>query len=109
MPKYAEEIIYTYHRPVADAENVYPKIRDKAKELALLMRELCPPSRELSLARTKLEEVVMWANAAIARQPAYLKAIADGDPLEAALKERDRIAKVRAANPGAKNQTITYP
>ena len=27
----------------------------------------CPDSRELSVALTKLEEAVMWANAAIAR------------------------------------------
>lgn len=29
--------------------------------------ELCPPSRERSLAITKLEEAMLWANAAIAR------------------------------------------
>lgn len=28
---------------------------------------LCPSSRERSLAMTKLEEAVMWANSAIAR------------------------------------------
>ena len=29
----------------------------------------CPESREASLAITKLEEAIMWANAAIARRP----------------------------------------
>lgn len=38
-----------------------------AKELALLVDELCPEGREKSLAITKIEESVMWANAAIAR------------------------------------------
>lgn len=31
------------------------------------MDNLCPDSRELSLAITKLEEAIMWANASIAR------------------------------------------
>ncbi len=39
----------------------------KAKELAELMTNVCPPSRELSVALTELETSVMWANAAIAR------------------------------------------
>ena len=42
-------------------------IRVKAKDLAYMIDELCPNSREKSLAMTKLEEAVMWANAAIAR------------------------------------------
>ena len=41
-----------------------------AKHLA----ELCPPSRELSLAMTKLEEARMWANAAIACNQSELPA-----------------------------------
>ena len=37
------------------------------KQLAHLLVTNCPESRELSCALTKLEEAVMWANAAIAR------------------------------------------
>ena len=37
------------------------------KEFAYLLNDLCPDSREKSLAMTKLEECVMWANASIAR------------------------------------------
>lgn len=43
-------------------------IRSEAKSLAVTVEGLCPPSREKSLAMTKLEEAVMWANAAIARE-----------------------------------------
>ena len=58
---------YTYHAPKEDQPKRYEAIRGKAKELALLIEDVCPTSREKSLAFTKLEEGVMWANAAIAR------------------------------------------
>jgi hypothetical protein len=35
--------------------------------LAAYISEKCPESREKSLAITKIEEAVMWANASIAR------------------------------------------
>lgn len=43
-------------------------IREKAEELALLIATNCPVSRESSIARTKLEESIMWANKAIAHE-----------------------------------------
>lgn len=58
---------FTYHAPKGDQAERYGKIREKARELAELMEESCPNSREKSLASTKLEEAVMWANASIAR------------------------------------------
>lgn len=42
-------------------------MRDTAKELAALYLEICPESRERSVALTDLETSVMWANASIAR------------------------------------------
>lgn len=59
--------IFTYHKPFGTQLERYEAIRAKAKELAVLIGDLTPQSREQSLARTKLEESVMWANAAIAR------------------------------------------
>lgn len=58
---------FTYHAPKPGQADRYVAIRDKAKELALLVNSLSPPSREQSLALTKIEEAVMWANAGIAR------------------------------------------
>ena len=58
---------FEYHAPKNDQVGRYISIREKAKELAYIIDELCPDSRERSLAMTKLEECVMWANAAIAR------------------------------------------
>lgn len=58
---------FIYHAPKSDQPQCYTDIRNKAKEFALLIDELCPDSREKSLAITKLEECMMWANASIAR------------------------------------------
>lgn len=66
MP-YDLENVFKYHRPKGDQADKYIQIREKAKELAILLLELCPESRERSLALTKIEESSMWANASIAR------------------------------------------
>lgn len=58
---------YTYHPPKGDQPTRYLAIRDKAKELAILICECSPPSREQSVALTELDHVVMMTNAAIAR------------------------------------------
>lgn len=58
---------FTYHAPKPGQPERYQAIREQAKTLALSLAEKCPGSRELSLALTHLEQTVMWANAAIAR------------------------------------------
>lgn len=58
---------FTYHAPKDGQTERYQFIRDTACSLAVLMNEECPESREKSLAITQLENAVMWANAAIAR------------------------------------------
>jgi hypothetical protein len=59
--------VFTYHPVKDDQEARYVEQRGMAGSLALTFMENCPSSRELSLALTKLEEAVMWANASIAR------------------------------------------
>lgn len=61
------ENIYMYHAPKEGQNEKYEALRAKAKELAEMITELCPASREQSVAFTQLETTVMWANAAIAR------------------------------------------
>lgn len=61
------EKAFTYHAPKPGQPEIYGEIRQKAKEFAYTIEALCPDSREKSLAITKLEESVMWANASIAR------------------------------------------
>jgi hypothetical protein len=58
---------FKYHAPTQSDIKKHQSIRDFAKSFAHLINESCIESREKSLALTKLEEVVMWANAAIAR------------------------------------------
>lgn len=58
---------FTYAPPQPDQIERYQEIRVCAFELAKLIAEDCPPSRERSLAFTNLEQTVFWANASIAR------------------------------------------
>lgn len=58
------------HHPPKDAETVkrHETARANCKAAALALDEALPPSREKSLALTKLEEALFWWNAAIARE-----------------------------------------
>ena len=58
---------FTYHKPTGDQPIRYSVLGQRARDLAEDMMFNAPRSRELSLALTKLEEAVMWVNAAIAR------------------------------------------
>jgi hypothetical protein len=60
---------YTYHAPVADQVERYASIRDKARELATLIAQCVPESRELHASLTSLETAIFQANAGIARNP----------------------------------------
>ena len=62
------DIRFTYHTPKEGQLARYEMIRDLGKVMATAVVEHCPDSRERSLALTKIDEVVMWANAAIARR-----------------------------------------
>jgi hypothetical protein len=58
---------FKYHPPKEGQPEKYEAIRSLAKGYAEAIDNLCPNSREKSLAMTKLEEAVFWANAAISR------------------------------------------
>lgn len=58
---------FTYHPLKPGQPDIYQDLRDEAKKLAYQINDKCPESREKSLAVTKLEEAIMWANASIAR------------------------------------------
>lgn len=59
---------FTYHSPKADQPERYARLRDGARNVAEMILDFCPDSREKSLALTKIEESVMWAKTAIAAQ-----------------------------------------
>lgn len=59
---------FQYHPPMTDqAKRAHEDVREECKRLALFLSSSLPAGREKSLAITKLEEAMMWANAAIAR------------------------------------------
>lgn len=71
---------FTYHKPFGDQPERYEFIRGLGKITAYGFCDSCPQSRELSLALTKLEEAVFWANAAIARNETPPPADASSTP-----------------------------
>lgn len=58
---------FSYHPPKEGQPERYQAIREKALKFAYFLVAATPQSREQSLALTHLEEVVMFASAAIAR------------------------------------------
>lgn len=61
------ENAFTYHAPKNDQPERYTSLRNQAKALAYAIDTAVPDSREKSVALTKLEEAIFWANAGIAR------------------------------------------
>lgn len=62
-------IRFTYHKPSELKARTREDVRTIIMDLAFDLDGLLPEGREKSLSITKLEEVMFWANAAIAREP----------------------------------------
>ena len=58
---------FRYHAPGEEIARRHEQVRETCLQAALRLESLTPRGREQSLAITKLEEAMMWANAAIAR------------------------------------------
>lgn len=58
---------FEHHAPHGDQTERYEHNRAACMEVALAIRKNSPASREQAVALTKLEEVLFWWNAAIAR------------------------------------------
>jgi len=58
------------HHPPKDSgvAKLHQSVRNVTENAALIISEACPEGRELSIALTKLEEAMFWANAGIARR-----------------------------------------
>lgn len=57
---------FTYHKPTEDQIPKYLALREKAKEFAYLIRDLCPAGPDATVAIRKVREAVMVANQSIA-------------------------------------------
>ena len=62
---------FAYHAPNDVQQKLHEQIRNMHKALAIEVSRNTPVCREQALAITKLEESMMWANAAIARNKAF--------------------------------------
>lgn len=62
------DLRFAFHPTTVEQAERMDAIRAEAHAFALMIVDRTPASREQSLALTALEEVVMWANAAIARR-----------------------------------------
>lgn len=60
---------FAFH-PASDDEKrmAHTSVRQNCLQLAQFLNDNLPEGREKSLAITKLEEVMLWGNAALARQ-----------------------------------------
>jgi hypothetical protein len=59
---------FKHHPPKSDAViGLHQTMREVADHFFNVVTDYCPDSREKAIAITKIEEAMMWANAAIAR------------------------------------------
>lgn len=69
-PNYVAELArrFNYHQPPNQrVVDKHQQVREGCHYAANVVATACPEGREKALALTKLEEAMMWANAAIAR------------------------------------------
>lgn len=59
---------FQYHAPDAEAVKRHEQLRASCYQLAQVIDALCPNGREKSTAISKVEEALLWGNAAIARE-----------------------------------------
>jgi hypothetical protein len=59
---------FTYHAPDDIDRRDHTEVRNACEDLAHRLNHLLPDGREKSTAITKLEEVMFWANASVARR-----------------------------------------
>lgn len=63
---------FSFHPAVKEeTKDAHEAVRGHCHDLARQLNHLVPEGREKALAITKLEEVMMWANAGIARSPQH--------------------------------------
>lgn len=69
---------FDFHQATTEEKvNEHTSVRQNCAALARLLNGRLPEGREKSLAITKLEEVMFWANAAIARDEGVDSLVAD--------------------------------
>lgn len=59
---------FGYHRATADSAPKHARVREVCLEAATSLNQLLPEGRDKALAMTSLQEVMHWANSAIAME-----------------------------------------
>lgn len=59
---------FKHHAPAPGVVPLHEGVREHCLELANQLNELVPGGREIAISLQKLEEVMFWANAGIARR-----------------------------------------
>jgi len=72
IPQQELDTIFRYSAPTQEHRDKFEKLNKIMLEFANAINELCPDSREKSLAITKLDECRFFANAAIVRRDSYI-------------------------------------
>ncbi len=67
MKKEEIDNIFTYHPPQPEEIVTYTTLREMGKTVATTINNICPDSIEKTKSIQKIEEAIMWANAAVAR------------------------------------------
>ena len=102
---------FSYHKPHCESQTKrYEAVRASLLKQANQLMKLCPHSRELSLALTKLEEALFWANASIARNEkpeAGAVAAATAAQQQPKQKRRQQQRKKKAAEPEPEPAAVT--
>lgn len=69
MDSYDIEHRFAFHAATtAEKADAHTSVRQQCRQLADALNDLLPEGREKALAVTKLEEVMFWGNAALARR-----------------------------------------
>lgn len=58
---------FRFHPPMAGQSEMAAALRSKAREMAYVIHDICPPSREKQIAMQHLEQAMFYAEAAFKR------------------------------------------
>lgn len=59
---------FAFHPADQDAASCHEAVRSAARQMAVAVLQVTPKGREQALALTNIEQAMMWANAAVARE-----------------------------------------
>jgi hypothetical protein len=72
---------FSFHPATTDRKRqTHEGVRSECRQLAMFLEEELPYGREKDTAMSRLEEVMFWANAAVARPQSDQRAVGENQP-----------------------------